>query len=68
MLTKYMISIMFQKLQSNRIRTIIGNAVSSVPKYLNGRVDGNQVSVFKGEIGGKGGSSQNMQLLNRFFF
>ena len=38
------------------IRTIIGNAVSSVPKYLNGRVDGNQVSIFKGEIGGKGGS------------
>ena len=38
------------------IRTIIGNAVSSVPKYLNGRVGETHVSVFKGKVGGKGGS------------
>ena len=38
------------------IRTIIGNAVSSVPKYLKGREGENQVNVFKGKIGGKGGS------------
>ena len=38
------------------IRTIIGNAVSSVPKYLNGRLGETQVNVFKGKIGGKGGS------------